>query len=532
MKLFGSSKPDLDVQLSEYNELLKQATPDLEADSLERSQEVAKLANERLQLDPATTVIALVGATGSGKSSLFNAIIGADIVTTGVRRPTTIHPTAAITSGPAVNELMDWLGIHQRVQIPTDGNLPENVALIDLPDIDSIATAGREVVKFLSKRVDLLIWVADPQKYADNLLHSEFIRPLANHAAMTLGVLTHADTLQGTDAVHVLEDFKRILEADNVPNPLVIASSAKTGQGIDTLRMRIADAAKLQLKATQKLVHNLESQKQLIGAEIFGDIPVAGFELPELPERKFKPQVMNAIHQVAGVETVEKTVRDGYRHRAGKAAGFWPLRRLRMLRPDPVKRLHLGAETGITSYQPLEMTLRNLELVLRETVAEMAQGRPLKWQQAFREQAHQANEFLPLQLNHAVSRTDAPLPAGKAKWWRVANLLQMFGWLTALGGLTWLVALHVAKSFLLIEVPSFNYYNVPVPVWLMAFGGAWALLVSLITGGLIRWRAHAAGRKASAKLREKLDQVVEEYWWNPLKLEDTRQRRILQLLQK
>ena len=38
------------------------------------------------------TVVALAGATGSGKSSLFNALVGADVATVGARRPTTVTP--------------------------------------------------------------------------------------------------------------------------------------------------------------------------------------------------------------------------------------------------------------------------------------------------------------------------------------------------------------------------------------------------------------------------------------------------------
>lgn len=478
-----------------------------------------------------------MGATGSGKSSLFNAILGADIATIGVRRPTTIEPIAAIPVNEGVSELMDWLQIKHRVQIPSGGKLPDNVALIDLPDIDSIATAGRETVKFLAQRVDLLIWVADPQKYADNLLHTEFIRPLAKHANMTIGVLTHADTLHGQDAVHVVADFTRILETDRVNNPLVIPTSAVTGQGIDSLRLRITDAAAVQAKAAQKLIADLQNGKALIAKEIFGGTSgvntletLKSYDLPGFTNKQVKPLLTKAVYEVAGVKTVEKTVKQGYRYRAGSVAGFWPSRKLRLFKPDPVKRLHLGSETGITSYKPLDMTLKNLDLAMRQTVDGLIAGRPRPWQASLRAQATQANEFIPLHLNHVVSRIDVPLPAGKATWWRVMNGLQMLGWVLAICGGLWLGGIHLLKSLLLIDVPTMPYYNIPTPVWMIGVGILWAVLISALTAVLISWRAHAAGKKASQALREELDEVVEEYLWAPLKIEDQRQRRVLELL--
>lgn len=536
MQLFNRNELKAPQLLTEFTQLLQNAEPDLTAGLFTELKQTEKLASQRLNLSPSVTVVALVGATGSGKSSLFNAILGADIVTAGVRRPTTIHPTAAMPGGEGVTQLLDWLQISNRVQIPTGGKLPENVVLIDLPDIDSIATGGKEVVKFLAQRVDLLVWVADPQKYADNVLHTEFIKPLAKHANMTLGVLTHADTLTGNDAVEVLADFRRILEADAVTNPLVIATSAVTGQGIDTLRLRITDAAAIQAKATQKLISDLQTGKSRIAAEIFNApaetvlTELGNYELPGFTAKQVKPQLTTAVYDVAGVSTVEKTVCAGYRYRAGSVAGFWPSRKLRVFKADPVKRLHLGSETGITSYKPLDMTLKNLEIATKRTTDQLAAQRPQVWQVSLKAKASQANEFLPLHLNHVVSRIDVPLPAGKAAWWRVFNGLQMLGWVLAIAGGAWLAAIHLLRSLLFIDVPTLPYYSVPASVWLLGGGIAWAILVSLITAGLIRWRAAAAGRKASALLRAELDEVVEEFLWAPLKLEDQRQRRILELL--
>src|SRR5258706_1078418 len=58
-------------------------------------------ASERLALSKAHTVVALAGATGSGKSSLFNALSRLQISRVGARRPTpgVAHPCVLGTEG-------------------------------------------------------------------------------------------------------------------------------------------------------------------------------------------------------------------------------------------------------------------------------------------------------------------------------------------------------------------------------------------------------------------------------------------------
>ena len=60
------------------------------------------------------TVVALAGATGSGKSSLFNDLTGADVAPIGARRPTTSTPIAAIWGSESASALLDWLKVGAR----------------------------------------------------------------------------------------------------------------------------------------------------------------------------------------------------------------------------------------------------------------------------------------------------------------------------------------------------------------------------------------------------------------------------------
>ena len=105
---------------------------------------VADRAASRLRLSADHTVVALAGATGSGKSSTFNALTGLELSAVGVRRPTTSWATACVWGREGADELLEWLGIPPRHQTTRDSMLDsgrrdtaselDGVVLLDLPD--------------------------------------------------------------------------------------------------------------------------------------------------------------------------------------------------------------------------------------------------------------------------------------------------------------------------------------------------------------------------------------------------------------
>ena len=121
------------------------------------------------------TVVALAGATGSGKSSTFNALAGVELSSVGVRRPTTSWATACVWGQEGADELLEYLGIAPRHQVMRDSLLDlgkedsalQGVVLLDLPDHDSTEVSHHLEVDRLIELADLMVWVLDPQKYAD-----------------------------------------------------------------------------------------------------------------------------------------------------------------------------------------------------------------------------------------------------------------------------------------------------------------------------------------------------------------------------
>lgn len=97
MKLLRRKEgPSLDSRLAALLEAAELAEGRLPADVVSNARAVAERAGVRRSLSVDHTVAALAGATGSGKSSLFNALAGDELAAVGVTRPTTSTAQAAL----------------------------------------------------------------------------------------------------------------------------------------------------------------------------------------------------------------------------------------------------------------------------------------------------------------------------------------------------------------------------------------------------------------------------------------------------
>src|SRR5664279_5445187 len=112
----------------------------LDPDAAKRARDVLDRTGERLRLGADRTVVALVGATGSGKSSLFNALAGMEVAEVGVRRPTTGEATACVWAVDGADALLDWLGVPKRHRTNRESILDADrqsdlhgLVLLDLP---------------------------------------------------------------------------------------------------------------------------------------------------------------------------------------------------------------------------------------------------------------------------------------------------------------------------------------------------------------------------------------------------------------
>jgi energy-coupling factor transporter ATP-binding protein EcfA2 len=136
----------------------------------------------RVRQSAAPVLVALVGSTGAGKSTLVNSIVGAHVSTTGVRRPTTNSPVLACHPDDiewfAENNFLPTLprvrqeGLAQPgrdglLVLAASEGMPRGIALLDTPDIDSVVKAHHEFAYQFLDASDLWLFMTSASRYAD-----------------------------------------------------------------------------------------------------------------------------------------------------------------------------------------------------------------------------------------------------------------------------------------------------------------------------------------------------------------------------
>ena len=191
-------------------------------------------------------VVAFAGGTGSGKSSLINAVLGESLVRTGVVRPTTDAAVAIVPllKSNTYTQLLLDLGIDDRVATPA----LKSTILVDLPDFDSTETAHRHISESVLPVVDAVIWVFDPEKYSDVVAHKDFLAKLVPYEAQFVFALNKADLL-GPDTHRLVEDLTRLLVLDGFAEPKVVPTVAD-GQVVDVSMLVATLLGRLDRKRT------------------------------------------------------------------------------------------------------------------------------------------------------------------------------------------------------------------------------------------------------------------------------------------
>jgi len=473
------------------------------------------------------TVVALSGATGSGKSSLFNAVVGSDVATIGARRPTTSRPTAAVWGQESAGPLLDWLGVDQRHDVRSGvgsgaaGSL-DGLVLLDLPDFDSRERSHRVEAERVLALCDVFVWVTDPQKYADALLHDEYLRVLAGHDAVMLVVLNQVDRLSPEAVTQCRDDLLALLRADGIGTASVITTSARTGAGVSELQHRLATAVAGHHAARQRLSADVTA----VATTLRQDVADQERKVEASADRR----LVAALGRAAGVPVVLNAVEADYRREATARSGWIFTRWGRSFRPDPLKRLRLGsggapgakgalgakgplgavdpsdvrAVLGRSSIPaPTPAARSAVRLAAGELADRAGEGLPIPWSEAIADVTTPDDDRLDEALDQAVTSTS--LRARRPLWWRLMGLLQWLFGLAAVAGLAWLVVLGVIGWLQLPQIDTPRLGPLPYP-FLLFVGG---LLLGIGSATVARLLGRVGARRRRRLIASRLDDAIE-----------------------
>ena len=510
-RLTRTAELPLTDRLAALREALEVADGRLEVPEVARARTVLAKAGVREALGDAT-VVALAGATGSGKSTLFNALSGSQVSSPGVRRPTTGVAHATVwprRDGASADRLLDWLEVPRRhVQADPDPAL-EGLVLLDLPDHDSTRLENRLEVDRLVELVDVLVWVLDPQKYADAAVHDRYLAPHADHAGVLLVVLNQVDRLEPAVAQEVCTDLRGLLDREGLSATPLLAVSARTCEGLAALEAELARRVSARRAATDRLTADVRTAATGLQAHC-GD---GGQELAKAE----RTALTSALSGAAGVPAVAGAVERSAR-RDGVAQTGWPLLRwTNRLRPDPLRRLHVGDAASRTSLPPASPAQQAaVASALRRARDSAGEGLPQAWRDDLRRTVEDADDRLGDRLDRAVAGTDLG-PDRTPVWQRLVGGLQWLLALVALVGALWLLGL-VGLAYLQLDevLPLPRVEGIPLPTLLLVGGLLAGLLLALLARPLVRVSARRRRRRAERRLHTSVEQVAQDEVLVPL----------------
>ncbi|CAN5253136.1 MAG: GTPase [Nocardioides sp.] len=517
---------DIDASAESLIAAVDAAQTRLDPATLDEVRTVAQRAGARLRLSADHTVVALAGATGSGKSSTFNALTGLELAAVGVRRPTTSWATACVWGADGAAEILDWLGIPPRHQTTrdsmldtrTEGSALDGVVLLDLPDHDSTEVSHHLEVERLVVLADLVVWVLDPQKYADAAIHDRFLKPMASHSAVMVAVLNHIDEVAEDRRDAMIADVRRLLDADGLAEVPVLAISARNGDGVEALRTEIASRAAAKKATRSRVRADLRQIAERLQKES-GTAEAPGISADRVAS------VEAALSEAAGIGTVVEAVHRATKVRVDRATG-WPLISwISRLKPDPLKRLHLDlgsagkelagtARTSVPEATGVQRALVDSEI--RSLASDASEGLTQPWVDAIRRASVSRLDDINDGLDAAVAGTD--LGVAKLPVW--AGLVRALQWLlivAAVAGFGWAVAAHFSGTLDDESTAKVGGVSLPLVV------GIGAVLAGLVLAGVCRVlvRVTARNRAASAerRLRSAVHQVCEDLVIAPIRVE-------------
>ena len=314
-------------------------------DLIERSERLADLAQQRLGLAPtnsparerarqlrdhlegfvrpraadieAPLIVLLLGPTGAGKSSLLNAIAGAEVSKAGVLRPTTREAVLYASESDAKHILsgdrLRLIAGDRIIHVPAPES-SSGVAVIDAPDIDSVERDNRELADVLLEVSDLCVFVTTATRYAD-LVPWQVLRR-AQERGLPLVVLLNRVPGDARDRDVVLADARRLLseagmnEADETLDLIAVTEgdvdARVNGLARETVRPLLDRIAQLTTESEERRSVAMDA---LAGA-VRGLAPLVHAVADDLEHEAIDAEALRRIAETAYADELTKLSHD------------------------------------------------------------------------------------------------------------------------------------------------------------------------------------------------------------------------------
>ena len=200
--------------------------------------------------DARPLVVAFMGGTGVGKSSLLNKLAGQSIAKTGVERPTSREVTLFHHQSVSIHQLEEKFPLQQIQLAQHADEANKNVLWVDMPDFDSTEEKNKTIVMQWLPYVDVLVYVVSPERYRDNKAWQLLLSEGSSHA--WLFVMNQWDRGESVQ----FEDFKKQLGKAGFDNPHIFKTISIEGAEDELPQLK----GTIQSLASDKTVQHLESR--------------------------------------------------------------------------------------------------------------------------------------------------------------------------------------------------------------------------------------------------------------------------------